>query len=105
MTALIALAMALSGSPITALHTALGTLLFALGIAAVTYIAFVAVFLGLSLISVRPKVLWFALAAAPKNLLELVRPFETCETCRIHYRGTCEGCGRTADGPAPAKAA
>ena len=104
-TAFIALAMALSGSPITALHTALGTLLFALGIAAITYVAFVAVFLGLSVISVRPKTLWFALAAAPRNLLELVRPFDTCETCRIHYRGTCEGCGRTPDRPAAAQAA
>lgn len=94
-TALIALAMALSGSPLTALHTALGTLLFGLGIAAVTYVAFVGLFLGLSLISVRPKTLWLALAGAPKHLVELVRPFETCDTCRIHYRGTCDGCGRT----------
>lgn len=99
-TAIIALAMALAGDPVRALHTALGTLLFALGIAAVTYVAFVALFLGLSLISVRPKTLWYALAAAPRNLIDLVRPFDTCETCRIHYRNKCDGCGRTPDGPA-----
>jgi len=94
--ALIALAMAASGSPVRAIQTALGTVLFALGIAALAYVAFVAVFLALSLISVRPRTLWYALAAAPRNLIDLVRPFQTCETCRIHYRGTCEGCGRKA---------
>lgn len=95
-TAIIALAMTLTGSPVAALHTALGVLLFALGVAAITYVAFVAVFLGLSLISVRPRTLWYALAAAPRNLIDLVRPFQTCETCRIHYRGICDGCGRRA---------
>jgi hypothetical protein len=104
-TALIALAMVLSGSPATSLRTALGTLLFALGIAAVTYVAFVALFLGLSLIAVRPKTLWYALAAAPRNLLDLVRPFDTCPTCNIHYRNKCERCGRTPDGPPQTSAA
>lgn len=103
-TALIAIAMAVSGSPVAALNTALGVILFALAIAAVTYVGFVALFLGLSLISVRPMTLWYALAAAPKHLIDLVRPFNTCETCRIHYRGKCDGCGRTPDSP-PAAAA
>jgi hypothetical protein len=105
-TALIAIAMAASGSPLTALNTALGVILFALGIAAVTYVGFVALFLGLSLISVRPMTLWYALAGAPRHLIDLVRPFNTCETCRIHYRGKCDGCGRTKDqGPSAAQAA
>ena len=94
-TALIALCMALATSPVGTLQTDLGILIFALGLAAITYLAFVAVFLGLSLISVRPGTLWLALAGAPKHLVDLVRPFHTCETCRIHYRGKCDGCGRT----------
>jgi hypothetical protein len=94
-TALIALCMALADSPVGTLHTDLGILIFALGLAAITYLAFVALFLGLSLISVRPGTLWLALAAAPRQLVDIVRPFHACETCRIHYRGTCDGCGRT----------
>jgi hypothetical protein len=94
-TSLLALCMAVTTSPVGTLHTDLGILIFALGLAAITYLAFVAVFLGLSLISVRPGTLWLALAGAPKHLADLVRPFHTCETCHIHYRGKCDGCGRT----------
>ncbi|MCX5745413.1 MAG: hypothetical protein NT062_23295 [Proteobacteria bacterium] len=102
--AVLALVLALVGrgagaSPLAALHTGLGVIAFAFGLAALVYAVFVAVFLGLSLISVRPRTLWYALAATPGRLVDLVRTFSTCEACKMHYRGRCEGCGRTPEGP------
>ncbi len=87
-------------TPLAALHTGLGVIVYALAIAALVYVAFVGVFLALSLISIRPLTLWYALVAAPRQLIDLVRPFSTCDACRMHYRGKCEGCGRTPDAPA-----
>jgi len=88
---------------LSALHTGLGMIAYGFGIAAAVFVAFVTGFLALSLISIRPRTLWYTLRAVPRHLIDLVRTFHTCDRCRIHYRGTCEGCGRTPDAPAPAQ--
>ncbi len=99
-TGALALAMALcawrtSYTAVGALHAGLAVLAWALGLAAALLAGLVAVFLALSLVSLRPRTLWYTLRVVPKHLIDLVRPFSTCDRCRIHYRGKCEGCGRT----------
>ncbi|HEU0029160.1 MAG TPA: hypothetical protein VFQ53_00915 [Kofleriaceae bacterium] len=80
---------------LSALHALLGTIAFALGLAAAVYVAFVVGFLALSLLALRPRTLWYTLRAVPRHLIDLVRTFDTCDRCGIHYRRRCDGCGRT----------
>jgi hypothetical protein len=108
-TAVLALAIAVIGwrtsvTPLVALHTVLGVVAYGFGIAAIMFSGFVVGFLALSLLSIRPRTLWYTLRAAPRHLIDLLRTFHTCEQCKVHYRGTCDGCGRTPAHPAAVRA-
>lgn len=82
---------------LVALHTGLALIVYGFGVAAVVFLVFVVGFLALSLISIRPRTLWYTLRALPRHLIDLFRTFHTCDRCRVHYRTTCDGCGRTPD--------
>lgn len=74
----------------------------ALAFTAAAQLLYVALTLALALLG-NPKILWRALRVLPRHVLDLVRPFATCTECGVHYRGTCDGCGRTPGAPAPPK--
>jgi hypothetical protein len=110
-TGALALAMALVAwrteyTALLALQAGLGLIAYGLAVAAAVFVIFVVTFLALSLISIRPRTLWYTLRVVPRHLIDLVLPFHTCDACRIHYRGKCEGCGRTPEAAAePARKA
>ncbi len=89
-------------SPPLLIQSGLAVTAMALAFAAAAQALYVAIALVLALFG-RPRILWRALRALPGHLLDLVRPFSTCADCGVHYRGHCDGCGRTPAGPPPPK--
>jgi len=88
--------------PALLIQSGLAVITLALAITALAQMVYVALALALALFG-RPTILWHALKALPGHVLELVLPFSTCTDCGVHYRRTCDGCGRTPDAPAPPK--
>jgi hypothetical protein len=86
--------------PVELLQSGLVVTTMALAFAAAVQAVYVTVMVVLAVLS-HPMIVARALWVLPRHLLDLVRPFSTCAECRVHYRGRCDGCGRTPDGPAP----
>lgn len=79
------------------LATALAGLIMVLLVAASFYLVFLVALFGLALINSpsRAFVRRHASPGAPGVLGSLVTSFDTCTACKLHFRGTCDGCGRT----------
>lgn len=97
---LLALAGVLGDDPQQGLAAALGSLLVLLGLAAAAYAGFLALLFALALVN-RPSQAFvrrkYGDAKGPGLLASLVMDFETCTRCKMHFRGRCDGCGRTAE--------
>jgi hypothetical protein len=97
---LLALLGVLGDAPAVGLARGLGALIVLFGLAGCMYAAFVAVLFGLALCN-SPSAAFVrrthGSAAAPGLLASLVTSFDTCTSCKLHFRGRCDGCGRTAE--------
>ena len=86
----------LGDDPAHGLQLGLSGLVVLLVMAAMIYAAFIAVFLAATLLTFRPGALWQVAKHIPREILSVVQKFDTCTSCNLHFRKTCDGCGRSA---------
>lgn len=66
-----------------------------LTLAALVLVGFMALMVVMSLLTLQLRPLWLMLKEAPGELKSIFEVFSTCEDCAMHFRGKCDGCGRT----------
>lgn len=86
----------LGDDPARGLQRALAGLVVVLVLAAIVYVAFIALFLVATVLTFRFGAYWRVLARVPKELISVFRKFDTCTQCNVHFRNVCDSCGRTA---------
>jgi hypothetical protein len=87
----------LGRDPLHLLQGGLAALAVVLLLAALVYVAFVALFLVATLLTFRPSAIIGVLRLAPRELASVFTTFDTCTRCNVHFRKVCDGCGRTAE--------
>ncbi len=89
----------LGDSPPAGLASGLAALILMLLLASSFYVVFLAVLYGLALVNSPSHAFvtrkYGSNAGGPGVLRSLVTSFDTCTACKLHFRGTCDGCGRT----------
>lgn len=97
---LLALLGLLGAAPDAGLGQGLASLIILLGLTSCLYAVFLVVLFGLALIN-SPSAAFVRRNAGDAVelgvLASLVTSFDTCTSCKLHFRGRCDGCGRTAD--------
>jgi hypothetical protein len=91
-----ALAGLLGDDPVRGLQLGLSGFVVVLVLAAMVYVAFIAVFLVAAVLTFRPSALWHVLKRVPKEVISVFQKFDTCKQCNMHFRHTCDSCGRSA---------
>lgn len=95
---LLALVGVLGDAPALGLARGLGAMIIVLSLASCVYAVFLLGLFVLALVN-SPSAAFVRRkqgdAAAPGVLASLLRSFDTCTTCKLHFRGRCDGCGRT----------
>jgi hypothetical protein len=90
----------LGDAPAVGLARGLGQLVVLFGLAGSFYVAFVAV-LGVLALFNSPSAAFVKKTQGEQPelglLASLVTSFDTCTSCKMHFRGRCDGCGRTAE--------
>ena len=93
----------LGDDPTTAVKRLLAVVALGLVLAAMLYVAFVIYFVLTAVLALRFGALGKMLACVPDELYEVFVSFDTCTDCNIHFRKTCDGCGRTVEEIAQAR--
>lgn len=90
----------LGPDPAMGLAGGLASLLVLLGLASSAYALFLALLFALALVNKPSRafvVRKYGDDRGPGVLASLVTSFDTCTRCKLHFRGRCDGCGRTAE--------
>ncbi|MFV8755435.1 hypothetical protein ACNOYE_33200 [Nannocystaceae bacterium ST9] len=96
---LLALFGALGPAPALGLASGLASLIVVLLLASSLYAVFLIGLFGLAMINKPSRAFVqrkYGTQTGPGVLGSLVRSFDTCTSCKLHFRGKCDGCGRTA---------
>lgn len=89
----------LGPDPVSGLAGGLASLLVLLGLASSAYALFLVLLFGLALVNAPSRAFMvrkYGDDRGPGVLASLVTSFDTCTRCKLHFRGRCDGCGRTA---------